>query len=212
MSQLDISTSTDTASEEFEEEMPPNLIEAIKMVSGSRNDIKHKLIGIFSAEKCDILQQNTTEQASCPLWFEHRRGRFTSSQFKKILHRKQWSQDFISSLLNTDDSLSDSIPALQWGKTSESIAMQSYIGQMTCQHVNFKIQKCGLFVNPKMPHLGASPDGLCICDCCGMGIIEIKSLFKHKEEIIKNIPLKDKMFCLDNNGFLKRNHAYFYQV
>lgn len=125
MSELDISSSTDTASKDFEEEMPPNIIKAVKMVSNSTN-IKQKLIDIFSTEKCSVLQQNTTEQYLCPLWFEHRRGRFTSSNFKTILHRKQWSQDFITKMLNTDRKIS--YPVFQWRRNNESITMETYIG------------------------------------------------------------------------------------
>ena len=36
-------------------------------------------------------------------------------------------------------------------------------------HVNFKIEHAGLFVNP---HLGALPDGLVSCTCCGKGLID----------------------------------------
>lgn len=61
-----------------------------------------------------------------------------------------------------------------------------------------------------MPHLAATPDALCKCDCCGGGIIEIKCPFKHKDSYIKDVV--DKAFCLDENGILKKSHMYFYQV
>ena len=38
----------------------------------------------------------------------------------------------------------------------------------------FSYTAAGLVVNPKYPYLGATPDGWVGCDCCGIGIVEIK--------------------------------------
>lgn len=37
-----------------------------------------------------------------------------------------------------------------------------------------QIESRGLLVNPKYPYLGASTDGLVICEDCGTGLIEVK--------------------------------------
>lgn len=41
-----------------------------------------------------------------------------------------------------------------------------------CKTVQFESR--GLLVNPKYPYLGASIDGLVICEDCGTGLIEVK--------------------------------------
>ena len=63
------------------------------------------------------------------------------------------------------------------------------------------------------PHLGATPDGLIECECCGLGIIEIKCPYKYREYKLSDI--KDSSFCLQpNDGKLKlsHNHAYYLQI
>ncbi|KAL4112365.1 hypothetical protein QTP88_016173 [Uroleucon formosanum] len=51
-----------------------------------------------------------------------------------------------------------------------------------------------LVINPSLPYLGASPDGIINCDCCGKGCLEIKSM--------------SYLF----NGHLSKNHQYYYQL
>ena len=41
-------------------------------------------------------------------------------------------------------------------------------------HTNFTLAQSGLFINPDYPHIGAYPDGLIDCLCCGEGILEVK--------------------------------------
>ena len=41
-------------------------------------------------------------------------------------------------------------------------------------HENFQIFDSGLWINKDFPYLGASPDGIVSCDCCGIGLCEIK--------------------------------------
>lgn len=45
---------------------------------------------------------------------------------------------------------------------------------MESVHENFQIFDSGLLINRDFPYLGASPDGIVSCDCCGIGLCEIK--------------------------------------
>ncbi|EDO26314.1 predicted protein [Nematostella vectensis] len=62
---------------------------------------------------------------------------------------------------------------------------------------------------------GASPDGLVMCDCCGIGLCEIKCPYKHRNTTIAE-SLNDKGFCLHmiEHGSiqLNTNHQYYHQV
>ena len=67
------------------------------------------------------------------------------------------------------------VAAIQWGIKNESAACEMYIEQAMEAHVNFSYEPAGLYVNHCSPHLEASPDGHISCDCCGEGLIEIKT-------------------------------------
>ena len=54
-------------------------------------------------------------------------------------------------------------------------------------HVNFTIAKSGLVLNPEWPHLGASPDDIVQCDCCGKGVVEIKCPYRHRLEAVEDV-------------------------
>ena len=64
--------------------------------------------------------------------------------------------------------------ATAWGCQHENEALNTFSLKMKSQHTNFKIEQCGLFLNPEFPYLGASPDGLALCDCCECMLVEIK--------------------------------------
>lgn len=70
----------------------------------------------------------------------------------------------------------------------------------------------GLFINPSVPFLGASPDGFVSCDCCGVGVsvIEVKCPFCVKSDKLDSVSYLEE----DSEGklTLNRNHQYFYQV
>lgn len=42
------------------------------------------------------------------------------------------------------------------------------------QHKNLKVSDSGFFTSVEHPYVGASPDSLVECSCCGQGICEVK--------------------------------------
>lgn len=85
------------------------------------------------------------------------------------------------------------------------------------KHVDFSVQPAGLFINPLHPHLGASPDGMISCECCGNGVLEIKCTYKYKDELPTSaIALSDRNYCLkqDETGkiIFSNSHQYYDQV
>ena len=96
----------------------------------------------------------------------------------------------------------------------EDEAIRAYENQMRKIHSNFKVARCGLFVNEQHPFLHATPDLLTACDCCGLGCSEVTcpicinncDFGKHTME---------KNACLEKGDgvfHLKRHHNYFFQV
>ncbi len=126
------------------------------------------------------------------------------------------------------------VPAVLWGRKNEKNALFLY-GQtmgITCQtvdsvitmpsttcvseivqkcHANDQIKKCGLFIHKHMPFLGASPDSIIECECCGKGVVEVKCPYKYREASLPDIVgLPD--CCMDENFSLKVNHKWYEQI
>ena len=56
---------------------------------------------------------------------------------------------------------------------------------MAKQHERLIIEDSRFVINPSWPYVGASPDGMIHCMCCGKGTLEIKCSFSHREEGIE---------------------------
>lgn len=86
-------------------------------------------------------------------------------------------------------------------------------------HKNFQLKSAGLMINNDYPFCGASPDGVTSCDCCGIGVLEIKCpwllRFDNMQVYLRKrtCPLK---VVDDAEGEwhyeLKTGHEYYYQV
>ena len=72
-------------------------------------------------------------------------------------------------------------------------------------HSSFSVMTTGLHVSPKYPHLGASPDGLTSCSCCGEGLLEVKCPYS-----IRHTTPSSARYMEATK--LSRKHDYYYQV
>ena len=72
------------------------------------------------------------------------------------------------------------LPAKRRGNENEYIVCQKYISEMSQTHMNYICTVLGLIINTNYPHLGANPDGIINCKCCGEGLLEIKCQFSVK--------------------------------
>ena len=62
--------------------------------------------------------------------------------------------------------------------------------------------------------LGASPDAIVKCDCCGIGIVEVKCPYNAVKEPLMDLILNGDIYLklVDGDICLDRKHEYFYQV
>ena len=102
------------------------------------------------------------------------------------------------------------LPNLKYGREMEERARENYCALVGPYHSNFAITKTGLHINADYPHLGASPDGIIDCDCCGNRLVEIKCPRKYSAglEGWEN----DKNFAIDSSKNVKKDHPYFAQM
>ena len=104
------------------------------------------------------------------------------------------------------------IHACRWGCTHEQNAIEAYTKVAKESHEGFEVSVAGLFIDEKWPFVGASPDAIITCKCCGKGVLEIKCPFCFKD----GLPEEDQHnFCMsqkDGKWTLKKDHSYYYQV
>ena len=166
--------------------------------------------------QAQAVEKSTREQAHSKAWFRFRAGRITASKMKAVCctNPAQPSQSLIKSICYPEAGAFIS-PATVWGCTHEKHARDMFGEKISSLHENVKIYDAGLFINPEFPYIGASPDAIMSCDCCGTSVVEIKCPFctRHKEIVDA---CQEKKFCLNkaNDGTvqLDHKHAYFYQV
>ena len=168
-----------------------------------------------TCEESTYLEECTRLQSHCDLWHQHRAGQITSSLFKRVKNASiaKPSASLIETLLLKSRFNSSKVPALHWGITHEDTARKEYVELASEYHVNFECCDSGLHVNPKFPHLGATPDGVTNCDCCGNGLLEIKCPYKHRNEHPHKV--QDPTFYLkkdDGEIHLPTDHEYYFQV
>ncbi|CAH3022078.1 unnamed protein product, partial [Porites evermanni] len=183
----------------------------------------------MTADQVKRVEIETRGQNTNDLWHQQRIGRVTASNFhtyhtkaQSILNRKGQNvkkpvySSLVSSLLSKSDDVSH-LPQIKWGTAHEKDAIKALMSDVASQNdgglQGFK--QCGLFIKPDYPYLAASPDGLFLCKCCGLSIVEAKCPYAVRNE---NIHVKDTFdrvdFLEDFHGKprLKRSHKYYTQM
>ena len=154
------------------------------------------------------LELATRKQSASLEWFEHRIGRITASIVYQVLHTNndQPSSSLLKQICTGHNKVNTA--PLEWGRKNEDTARSSYSVKQKTFHTWFSCTPVGLVVNPKYPHLGASPDGWVNCDCCGGGVVEIKCPYNYR--------FTHPDCISDSNFYLQRfsdpRHKYYYQV
>lgn len=156
-------------------------------------------------------EKNSKLQSKSKLWFKYRAGRITASKMKAAVSTKieAPSISLINSICYPAKKISSK--AIAWGCKHEDKARNQYIQVAATKHENFNCDRSGFVIHPDFPHLGASPDGLVSCSCCGEGCLEIKCPYCYKDP--SDSLLSHSCLTEENNEItLSKKHAYFYQV
>ena len=164
----------------------------------------------------EIATQGQNENNS---WFIYRKGVITASKAHDVLAKVRkyekraggtidmWSlNQKISGLtfVNPD------IPALKYGRNMEHNAVNSFLEIFKKTHKNVIIQECGLFLHEDLPFIGASPDRIVSCSCCGQSCLEVKCPFSINYMSPKNANLQ-YIVKDGNHSKLKTSHKYYTQ-
>ena len=75
-------------------------------------------------------------------------------------------------------------------------ALQAYKVQMLTSHEELIVTSTGFFISIEYPFLGASPDAIVKCNCCGLGVVEVKGPLCAQESSFEVVVGAGK-FCLE---------------
>ena len=127
----------------------------------------------FPSLQAVAAEKNTRDQVASRLWL--RAGRVTASKFKRACHTDPAipSMSLIMSICYPE-AFCFQTAATAWGCQHEKTAMEKYREQSMLSHQNHKVSNCGFFISVEHSFIGASPDGVVECSCCGQGICEVK--------------------------------------
>ncbi|CAM4659745.1 unnamed protein product [Leuciscus chuanchicus] len=98
----------------------------------------------------------------------------------------------------------------KWGCEHEQKARETYEAYAAQQHQDLSVRDAGLHIDTSRPYLGASPDALLSCSCCGDGILEIKCPHCAKDTGVLSATEK-KHFCIENTDEAVQNVEAFYR-
>lgn len=189
-----------------------------KTVLFNKNGRPFKFSNLSAAEKEYYLSEvnidintsisisSSTEQQKGNTWLMHRKKRITCSvarPFITYINNKNpdWDRKIENHLSNKFQGSASTAHGIQ----SEWRGREAY-----SVHTGLKVYQSGLLVNPNIPWLGYSPDGIII----DQKIIEIKCPVEGKKMSIDNVILNLKYIDknVDGDLILKENHSYFTQV
>lgn len=125
---------------------------------------------------------------------ELRKGRITASKshgvytkVNSVVSNRSQTEPrptpLVSKLIDRDENL-DHLPAIRWGQEHEEDALKSFYANEAMKHVDFKLEKCGLYIHQTKPYIGASPDALLTCKCHGTSPVEIKNPYTIRNESV----------------------------
>ena len=161
-------------------------------------------------------EEATREQSASRLWYTYRSGRVTASKMKQVCHTNpsMAAQSLIKSVCYPE-AYRFTTKATKWGCTHEKAALEHYKALMQNNHCDVSVNESGFVINSTWPHLGATPDGIVNCSCCGKGAVEIKCPFCPRKEDVEAVATKPGSCLLtadDGTLYLDHTHQYYYQI
>ncbi|XP_038062887.1 uncharacterized protein LOC119733373 [Patiria miniata] len=159
------------------------------------------------------LQCSTCEQTQSKLWHTHRAGRVTASNMHAATHTSvdKPSTSLVKRICYPH-TLQFSSDATDWGKNKEKEARNMYKEHLKSEHIHVNVSDCGLFIHPDFPHLGATPDGIVECECCGIGVCEVKCPYTCKNNTISSGVVKCLQRAESGDLCIDKRHPYYYQI
>lgn len=190
---------------------PPRL----EMSQDQLRDLAASVAVVVTDKQAAAVEKATRGQSKSRIWFSQRAGRVTASKMHQVVKAGPSPASLVKSICYPEE-MAFMSAATSWGKKQEGAARARYAAEATSGHPGLTITDSGLVINPTWPWLGASPDGLLSCQCCGLGVLEVKCPYSHRGRTLAEAVESTQPFCLeaavDGTLQLQRSHAYYAQV
>ena len=163
----------------------------------------------------------TKGQSENSAWFDFRKGVITASISHNVLSKvknpeRSTGDNIVARVLGYTKLIKTT--AMSWGIEREKFARKRYVKEIRKKHTKFSCEETGLILHPENVMLGASVDGRVKCDCCGVGNLEIKCPFSHRDKNIEQY-VNQRESCLIKSTdaanveyHLKCPHPYYTQI
>ena len=149
---------------------------------------------VISCDQASLVEENTRQQAKSRIWFQQMAGCITASKLKSAVATEIMKPfvSLIKPICYPDPTVDRFVSAAcSCGLYYEDTARKEYVAIMKEMHVDFEVNKTGLIVDPMYPFMGASPNGLVSCTCCGRGVLEMKCPFSSKDKELHSVTDKN---------------------
>ena len=90
--------------------------------------------------------------------------------------------------------------------------LEMYIKVFEKEHKDTSYRECGFFLDERKQYLGAFPDLVIECSCCGKGVLEIQCPYPIANEIPSPENLSYLIHASNEQVTLNQNHQYFAQI
>ena len=187
----------------------------------SEAQVKDALQENRTLDHISCIEKLTKGQSENSEWFDYRKGVITASISHNVLTKvrnpaRSSGDNLVARVLGYNRQVKTA--AMSWGIEKEKYARKRYVKEIKKQHKCFSCEESGLILHSECYMLGASVDGRVTCDCCGVGNLEIKCPFSHRDKNIqqyvnqRNSCLAQSTDTVDVDYILKQNHHYYTQV
>lgn len=122
----------------------------------------------LTKEQVINVEEATRQQNKTKFWNMFCAGRITASKARAAVKTNPDAPSL--SLIKTicyPQSSQFVTQATTWGSSHEEIARKTFVDSMQLFHENFTAKASGYFIDQQHPFIGASPDAIVSCDCCG---------------------------------------------
>ena len=194
-----------------------------EMLLGSATEYEYyeRLTQTMTDENIMKIEQHTRGQNSNENWHHARKHIITASKAHAVKtrmesHMKSAGKTDFTKLIEKiagEITINGNIPALQYGREMEAEAVSCFTEVYKIHHKAVVIKECGLSICKDICFVGASPDRIINCSCCGLRLLEVKCPFSicHLSPSDPDAKLPFLNIADDGKYSLKRNHQYFTQ-